>query len=224
MVKIEKYIIETLREYDNGDYLRYINEKILPKYTDKLGHSIDHIVGVLNRAFNLNRNLKLNLDSKVLSAAVFYHDIERGFEYDNHEITSAATFMSDQKMKEFFSDAERKIIKLAIEDHRASCDHIPRNIYGKLLSSADRNSSHEHPLKRTYEYRINRNSSQPIEEIIHESYSHLQEKFGKSGYANKVYFDDGAYEKHLSELRKLLSNYEKFRKEYIKVNQIKITS
>lgn len=41
----------------------------------------------------------------------------------------------------------------AIEDHRASLEYIPRSIYGKIISSADRNTSIEDILKRTYEYR-----------------------------------------------------------------------
>ena len=33
---------------------------------------------------------------------------------------------------------EMKTIRETIEDHRASLEYIPRNIYGKILSSADR--------------------------------------------------------------------------------------
>ncbi len=38
-----------------------------------------------------------------------------------------------QNIKEFFNDEERKIIKEAIEDHRASSNHEPRNIYGNQV-------------------------------------------------------------------------------------------
>lgn len=34
-------------------------------------------------------------------------------------------------MKEFFSDEQRKIIKEAIEDHRASLEYVPISDYGK---------------------------------------------------------------------------------------------
>ena len=40
-----------------------------------------------------------------------------------HEIISAQIFMEDKKIKDWFTDDERKIIKEAIEDHRASSNH-----------------------------------------------------------------------------------------------------
>lgn len=44
-----------------------------------------------------------------------------------HEIISAQIFMEDKKIKDWFTDDERKIIKEAIEDHRASSNHKPRS-------------------------------------------------------------------------------------------------
>ena len=44
-----------------------------------------------------------------------------------YEIISAQIFMEDKKIKDWFTDDERKIIKEAIEDHRASSNHKPRS-------------------------------------------------------------------------------------------------
>ena len=42
--------------------------------------------------------------------------------------------MNDKFMENYFSLAERIVIKEAIEDHRASAKSEPRSIYGKILA------------------------------------------------------------------------------------------
>lgn len=64
-----------------------------------------------------------------------YHDIGHHVNPKIHEIVSAEIMYNDNMLKEFFNDEERKIIKEAIEDHRASSNHEPRNIYGKIVST-----------------------------------------------------------------------------------------
>ena len=66
-------------------------------------------------------------------------------------------------------------MKEAIEDHKASLNREPRSIYGKILSSADRN-------------------------IDEECYKHTLEKFGNGGYAN-FFVEDMEYNNYLKELR-----------------------
>lgn len=220
MVTINNEILDVLKEYYKGEYYTYIENNIYPEYQADKGHNLQHICDVMNRAFELNKNLKLDLDLRILSAGIFYHDVGRKIDDETHEIVSAEIFMNDKMMKEFFTDKERMTIKEAIEDHRASLKGEPRNIYGKLISSADRNHNMEQPLRRTYQYRIKKNPNSSLEEKIRESFEVLKNKFGEDGYANKVYFDDGVYQKYLHDLRLLLNNYDLFRVEYLRVNQI----
>lgn len=61
--------------------------------------------------------------------------------------------MKDDKIKKWFSKDEIQIIKEAIEDHRASSNHEPRSVYGKIVSTADRTiKSIDDCIKRTYLY------------------------------------------------------------------------
>ena len=46
--------------------------------------------------------------------------------------------ITPQKLKQFFSNEQIEIMRDAVTDHRSSLEYIPRNIYGKILSSADR--------------------------------------------------------------------------------------
>ena len=106
----------------------------------------------------------------------------------------------------------------AVLDHRASMDGEPRNIYGKIVSSADRNTDVNDILYRTYQYVIKHRGYLEIDEIINRAYLHIQDKFGKDGYAiNKIYFEDEEYNLFLENIRTLLSDKNKFKEKYLLV-------
>ena len=124
----------------------------------------------------------------------------------------------DENLKNFFTEEELIVIKEAIEDHRASSNHEPRSIYGKIVSTADRNNTVEACLRRSYTYNKKLHPEYDDDKIFEDCHFHLNDKFGENGYA-KFYFKDSTYEKFLSDIRKLLSNKENFintQREYIK--------
>ncbi len=139
-----------------------------------------------------------------------YHDLGHYIDRKTHEIISAKIFVEDKKIMQWFTDEQIIIIKEAIEDHRASSNHEPRTIYGKIISTADRTIIDiDNTIKRTYSYGkrnyINLSEEQQIERV----YRHLTEKYGENGYA-KVYLEDKAFEDALDKLRQSLSNKEEF--------------
>jgi Predicted HD superfamily hydrolase len=217
-VVLRKEIIDRI----DIEILEYIEKEIFPKYTttsDK-GHSLSHIQDVIERSFVLLDGLSLGLDPTIVYVIAAYHDIGRLIDDDNHEKVSADMFLEDEFMKKHYDEKIIKMMAEAIEDHRASINYEPRNIYGKLVSSADRNHNLMQPLTRTYQYRQKHNPDDSLEEKIRESYEVLKKKFGINGYADKVWFDDGSYEKYLSDLRSLMSEYDIFRREYLLANEI----
>lgn len=205
----------------NKEIAKYIEKFILPQYkSNDKGHGINHIMYVIERSFKFADTVKdINLDMVYVIAA--YHDIGHKIDVKNHEVVSAQLLLNDEKLKEFFTDEQMKLMSEAIEDHRASLTTEPRSIYGKIVSSADRNVNLDEILMRTYEYRIKHSSDLSIEEIIDESYNHIMDKFGKNGYAtNKMYFEDPDYETFLKELEVFLSDRKEFFKRYCEVNNI----
>ena len=56
----------------------------------------------------------------------------------------------DNNLRKFFTEEDIAIMAEAVEDHRASLGYEPRSVYGKIVSSADRNTLIDVPLKRTY--------------------------------------------------------------------------
>lgn len=201
--ELKKYIESVIfKEYDKNDY----------------GHGINHIKYVIDRSFKFASTVPdINYDMIYTIAA--YHDIGHHIDAKNHEKVSAEILMGDDNLKKFFTDDEIKIMSEAVYDHRASMEGEPRSIYGKIVSSADRNVLVEIPLRRTYLYRKEHNPNDSLEKIMEESREHILNKFGKKGYATtKMYFEDLEYKKFLEDITALASDKERFRNKYLDVN------
>ena len=114
-------------------------------------------------------------------------------------------------MEKFFNAEERNIIAEAIFDHRASLEYEARSIYGKIVSSADRETSVENMLTRSILYQADKHKAEnpSLEQVIEYSYKKLSSKYGKGGYA-KMYYPDEKYKNYLNKMQELLENKEKF--------------
>lgn len=194
----------------NVNLKKYMEDNIFPLYDDNfIGDGKDRIAYVINRSEKILKENCLDIDDNILYTAISYHDIRKNNEEKGHELLSAEIMYTDEFLKTFFTEEQRLIIKEAIEDQRANLKTEPRNIYGKILSSASRNSSVEQCLKRSYNYGKKKNPNASDEEIFEGAYDALLNKFGENGYA-KFYFKDSTYEKFLCDIRELLSNKDKF--------------
>ena len=193
----------------NKELKEYIENDIFPQYDkNEAGHGINHIKTVIERSMKFAKDYDVDINMVYTIAA--YHDIGHHIDRKKHEIISAEMFMNDENMKKFFNDEERKIIKEAIEDHRASSDHEPRTIYGRIVSTADRSIIDiDTSIRRTYSYGKRNYVGLSEEEQIERVYSHLKEKYGENGYA-KVYLKDEEFEETLQKLRQALSNKQDF--------------
>ena len=193
----------------NSDLKEYIEKNIFPKYSkNEPAHNIEHIKYVIDRSFKFADNLP-NINYDMVYTIAVYHDIGHHIDSKKHEIISGEIMSKDENLKKFFSEEELKIIKEAIEDHRASAEHEPRSIYGKIVSTADRNNTVEACLRRSYTYGRKLEPNSTDEELFERAYKHLKMKFGENGYA-KVFFEDEEYENFLKEIRELLLDKEKF--------------
>ncbi len=193
----------------NHNLKKYIEKNILPEYINNdSSHGIDHVSYVINRSFKFASNVS-GVDYNIVYTVAAYHDIGHHVNPKIHEIISAGIASNDKNLKNFFSNGELEIVEEAIEDHRASLRGEPRNIYGKIVSTADRNISVESCLQRSYAYGRKYMPYLSDDELFEKVYDHLGMKFGKNGYA-KFYFRDLDYENFLKEIRNLLNNKELF--------------
>ena len=194
----------------NEELKKYIEEYIFPEYDkNEPAHSISHIKYVIERSFELVKENELDVNLDMVYTIAAYHDIGHHIDSKTHEKVSADIMYKDENLKTFFTDEERQTIKDAIEDHRASAKEEPRSIYGRIVSSADRNNTVEACLRRTYTYGKKLDPSATDDELFLRAYDVLTKKFGEDGYA-KFYFRDTIYEAFLKELRELLKNKENY--------------
>lgn len=199
----------------------YLENEIMPRNDlNDEGHNREHVNYVRRRSKKFASNIDgINMD--MVDTIAVYHDVGHSIDAKNHEKVSASILASDKNLREFFSEEEIKVMAEAVEDHRASKNSEPRSIYGRIVSSADRNTSVDQVLKRTYSYRLKHMPDASIDEIIEESRKHAIDKFGVEGYAvDKMYFSDDEYEVFLKKIQELAGDSEEFRRRYIEVNEI----
>ena len=207
----------------NEQLKEYIEKNVFPSYEkNDLGHNLEHIKYVINRSFKFADNVE-NINYDMVYTIAAYHDIGHYIDAKNHEKVSADMLLADNNLKQFFTEEQINIMAEAVYDHRASMKDEPRSIYGKIVSSADRNIILDVPLKRTYSYTVAHNPSFSLEEVIEEARRHLLNKFGRKGYATeKMYFEDLDYKKFLEDITELAEDKDLFKKRFLEANKIDI--
>ncbi len=205
----------------NKELKEYIEKNIFPEYNknDK-GHGIDHIAYVIGRSLKFASTVE-DIDYNMVYVVAAYHDIAHHIDAKHHEELGAKILLEDNNLKKYFSDEQIKIMSEAVHDHRSSLEGEPRSIYGKIVSSADKNVLVDSPLTRTYYWRLEHCPNDSLEEIIENSRMHCLHKFGEKGYATeKMYFEDLDYKKFLEDITLLANNKEEFIKKYVELNII----
>ncbi|MCI8277105.1 MAG: HD domain-containing protein [Clostridia bacterium] len=215
-----------INEYDyytkevREDLKNYIEECIFPKYepNDK-AHGIIHIREVIRRSFALNDTMKLHLDKNMIYAISACHDLGKYINSDIHEKLAADIFIKDENMKKYFTDEQRNIIKDAIEDHRSSKEDNPRTIYGKLISSADRNTRIEIVFIRSFFVAKAKMPEENIEDYLDYTFKRLSKRYSMENPEN-MFLEDNIYKTFLNDMRNLLKDEQSFKDKYCEVNHI----
>ena len=188
----------------NSEISIYVQNNIIPCYSQfDDAHNIDHVEKIIKNSLRIASEYDVNIDMVYVIAA--YHDVGLKNSRENHEKTSAAFLLDDIKLKDWFSGHEIEIMVEAIEDHRASNDNVPRSIYGKIISEADRDIEYETIIKRVIQYSLANYPNYDFKQHFSRSYEHLEEKYGKSGYL-KLWLDTEQNRNQLEKLRNKIAN------------------
>lgn len=202
----------TDKQVINPEIVDYIETKILPQYNSIGGHTDKHIHQVIERSLHFyEQKPELNINMVYVIAA--YHDLGRLVDNKTHNIESAKMLRADEFLAKHFTEDEIETMAEAVEDHRASLGHEPRSIYGKLVSSADRNTSTEMMLSRVFDYTKHLHPEMTEDEVIEEARFHLRRKYSPDGYAAKtMYFDDPDFANVLAETERITRDPDEFRR------------
>lgn len=220
---LEANNIDELEYYTKNvrqDLKDYIDRYIFPSYKkNDGGHNINHIMEVIRRSFALNDTFKLRLDDNMIYTIAACHDWGKYENHKIHNLIAAKRFLKSNGMKRFFTDEQRKIIAEAIEDHRSSKEDEPRSIYGKLISSADRNTRIEIVFIRSFFVAHERMPEANIEEYLDYTIKRLTKKYDETNPEN-MFFEDKTYKVFVKEIRDLLKKEEEFKNRYCEINHI----
>lgn len=191
------------------DLMEFIETEILPRYANfDQAHRLSHVNNVIKQSLDLAR--KIGADINMAYAIAAYHDLGLEGPRAIHHVTSGKILLADNRLRRWFSTEKIKIMKEAVEDHRASASHAPRSIYGKIVAEADRELDPMVVFKRTILYGKDHYSEMSKEQQWKRFTEHLKNKYSNTGYI-KLWIPGSSNEKKLKEIRDYINNPVKLR-------------
>lgn len=186
------------------DLSEFIETQIFPRYADfDQAHSVAHVVSVTRRALALAIQLGADIDMAYVIAA--YHDLGMSGPRAIHHITGGKILASDARLKKWFSPDQIRIMREAVEDHRASASKSPRSIYGKIIAEADRDMDSEVVFRRAVQFGLDHYPEKNDEEQWQRFLKHMNEKYSTNGYI-KLWIPGSDNERKLNALRNIIAN------------------
>ncbi len=197
------------------DLVEFIETQILPQYTqfDK-AHNMEHVTRVIRSSLDLAR--KTGADLNMAYAIAAYHDLGLSGPRAIHHLTSGKILIADARLKRWFSADQLKMMKEAVEDHRASASRAPRSIYGKIVAEADRDIDPETVIRRTIQYGMSNYPQLDKEGHWQRFMQHMDEKYSVNGYIH-LWIQGSENERKLNELRKLIAEPKEMRQVFDKI-------
>ncbi len=192
------------------DLVEFVETNILPLYAafDK-AHGLAHVTSVIRRSVALAVAVGADVDMAYTVAA--YHDLGMSGPRAIHHITGGKILARDARLKRWFSQEQIKVMKEAVEDHRASASHAPRSIYGKIVAEADRDLDVETVLRRTVQFGLAHYPQLGKEQQWQRFREHIDNKYSSSGYI-KLWIPGSDNERKLNELRVCIADISQLRK------------
>lgn len=186
----------TLREY--------IDNHILPLYDgfDK-AHQREHALTVLHESMRLAERYDVVLD--MVYAIAIYHDTGLHVGRKTHHLESGRIVREDKALRQWFSEEQIEIMAEAVEDHRASADHEPRSIYGRIVAEADRNIDIHTIIARTVQYGLAHYPELDRTGHIQRALEHIDAKYSRHGYL-KLWIPGSKNEARLHQLWDLIDD------------------
>lgn len=197
------------------DLMEFVETQILPRY-NAFGesHGLRHVSRVIKNSLQLAKVTGANIDMVYVIAA--YHDLGMSGPRAIHHITSGKILVADARLKRWFNPEQIKIMKEAVEDHRASSSRQPRSIYGKIVAEADRDIEVHEIFLRAIEYGKENYPEKNKEEQWERFSEHMEEKYSRNGYI-KLWIPNSPNEKALKELRNIIEHKSMLREEFEKI-------
>lgn len=194
------------------EIMEFVERQILPRY-NAFGesHGLRHVARVIKNSLRLADVTGADIDMVYVIAA--YHDLGMEGPRAIHHLTSGKILMADARLKKWFNADQLKVMKEAVEDHRASSSRQPRSIYGKIVAEADRDIDVHEIFLRAIQYGKENGPDKTVEEHWERFAQHMDEKYSNNGYI-KLWIPNSPNEKALKELRNIIEDKKLLRKAF----------
>lgn len=165
----------------NLEIMSFVEQQILPRYNAfGKSHGLQHVQRVIKNSLELVPLTGADINMVYVIAA--YHDLGMSGPRAIHHITSGKILQADARLRRWFTPEQIKIMKEAVEDHRASSSRQPRSIYGKIVAEADRDLDPETVFTRAIQYGLENYPEKDENEQWERFRQHMHEKYSASGY------------------------------------------
>lgn len=186
------------------DLMSFVETQILPRYNAfGKSHGLRHVQRVIASSLELAR--VTGADANMCYVIAAYHDLGMSGPRAIHHITGGKILAADQRLRRWFSPEQIKVMKEAVEDHRASASHEPRSIYGKIVAEADRDLDAETVFRRAIEYGRENYPQLNREQQWQRFRQHMMEKYSANGYL-RLWIPGSPNEQKLRQVRAIIDD------------------
>lgn len=189
--------------------VEYIEGTVIPMYDGfDGGHGREHVRSVIEEAVRLAQFYPV--DVNIVYTAAAYHDTGLKVERKTHHLESGRIIREDRELERWFTREQIEVIAQAAEDHRASSDHEPRSIYGKIIAEADRLIIPESIILRTVQYGFKHYPELDKEGHWKRTCEHMAQKYDVGGYL-KLWIPESRNAEGLESLRQIIHDKSRLR-------------
>ena len=199
----------------NPELEAFIEAEIIPEYKNfGRSHNVEHVRRVISNSLELAKFLgDGKIDEDMAYAIAAYHDLGMSGPREIHHITSGKMLMEDSRLRKWFSSEQIQVMKEAVEDHRASSDHAPRSVYGRIVAEADRDLEPDVVFTRAIEYGLEHYPQLGKEAQWRRFAKHMDEKYSSNGYIT-LWIPGSPNERNLKQIRAVIADRNALRRTF----------
>lgn len=199
----------------NPELKAFIEVEIIPEYKNfGRSHNVEHVRRVISNSLELAKFLgDRKIDEDMVYAIAAYHDLGMSGPREIHNITSGKILMEDSRLMKWFSPEQLLVMKEAVEDHRASSDHAPRSVYGRIVAEADRDLEPDVVFTRAIEYGLEHYPELGKEAQWRRFAKHMDEKYSSNGYIT-LWIPGSPNERNLKQVRAVIADRNALRRTF----------
>ena len=188
----------------------YAEAEIIPRYEHfDRAHGTDHVRTVIAQSLALAAHY--DVDINMVYAIAAYHDTGLAYGRERHHIDAGRILAEDAEVRRRFTGEQIEVMREAVEDHRASSDHAPRTVYGRIVAEADRVIDPATIIRRTVQYGLANYPALDREGHYARCLDHLQKKYAEGGYL-RLWIAESDNALWLEELRTIIRDPQQLRR------------